>query len=188
MFFAAGEVVEVNVEDPAPSFTALRDRVDYERLLSSIVKPNGADLNNVCLPKKYTETNPEKDEFYHVLPTAEAILVGVHAKVLPCQIQIAHELFKLNYVLDWLRNESIESIKENIREAMPKRFRLMVKQRLVKVYVEDLGAFTDKKAKQAKLEQIYQDVNRHYCAVLKKSWPMRKENLSTQNIKNVCAN
>ena len=181
-------VVEVNVEDPAPSFTSLRDRIDYERLLLSISEPNN-ELSKMRLPSKYVENNPELDTFYHVLPASEAILIGVHAKVVPRQVQIAHEIYKLKFLLDWLHSstqqnpnhdslassyngvESVPQKQSSLSDSLQKKYRLMIKQRLVKVCAEELGAFDDKKAKQAKLEQIYQEVTDHYCKVLRRAFP-----------------
>lgn len=165
-------VVEVNVEDPAPSFTSLRDRIDYERLLLSIAEPDNK-LSTMRLSSKYIVTDPEVDSFYNVLPTSEAVLIGVHAKIVPRQVQIAHEMFKLNHLLKWLSDSDPKNI--SLRESSQKKYRLMVKQRLVKLCAEDLGAFDDKKAKQAKLEQIYQEVSDHYYKVLRKPYPQTKE-------------
>ena len=158
-------VVEVNVEDPAPSFTSLRDKVDYENLMYSINNPTD-EIGRIRLPQKYIDSCPDAKSFFLVLPDTEAVPVAVHAKILPRQVQIAHEIYKLNILSDWLVEKSDDEKAEKL-----KKFRLMVKQRLVKVYKEDLGAFDDKASKQAKLQEFYLQVQSHYCEILGQSWP-----------------
>ena len=158
-------VVEVNVEDPAPSFTSLRDKVDYENLMYSINNPTD-EIGRIRLPQKYIDSCPDAKSFFLVLPDTEAVPVAVHAKILPRQVQIAHEIYKLNILSDWLVEKSDDEKAEKL-----KKFRLMVKQRLVKVYKEDLGAVDDKASKQAKLQEFYLQVQSHYCEILGQSWP-----------------
>lgn len=167
--------MEINVEDPAPSFVALRDRIDYERMLQSMETKDDDDAkkfmlstkdpNLIRLPSKYTVcADPSDDAFYISLLESEAVMTGALCKIVPRQVSRAYELYKLMLLL-----KSSYYQDSPAGEDMIKRFRLMVKRRLVKTpeCKEELGGVSEKKEKQEKLSTIYHAEEAHYFNVLK---------------------
>jgi len=135
------EIVEINVEDPAPGFVSLRNRVDYELLAESM------DSRDPWLPPKYT-----KDGDFSVLSDADLSNAAAMGRITTRQMQIAYELFKL----------------QSTSATTEKKFRLMVKKRLLKTHREEVSACKTKEERQAQLDEIFQDVYAGYLAVLKR--------------------
>ena len=93
------DILEVNVEDPAPAFVALRDSVDYQRF-SSICGSTPSKINDadsVCL-REYDVTNKE-----YFLPVSDERLSSVARalKITKRQAQIVHEMYKLAQAEQW---------------------------------------------------------------------------------------
>ena len=136
------EIVEINVEDPAPGFVALRNRVDYELLVESLesdepwLSPNF--LQNDGFP-----TLQEKD-------MNRAASVGC---ITPRQVQIAYELYKLH------------QLPQDVDE---KPYRLMVKKRLLKLHREKLSTCKTKEERQILLAEIWRELFKEYKAILKR--------------------
>lgn len=149
------EIVEVNVEDPSPSFIALRDRSDYKNFKDSA---NPENDSKPLLPERYLCND---DEF---LPLAEkdVISAAAAAKITKCQIQICYEIHQLRKAKKIL-NECIEEEKEGIE----KSYRLMVKKRLNHFHREEIGSCATKTEKQAKLAELYEEAYDRYNLILK---------------------
>lgn len=149
------EIVEINVEDPAPAFVALRNRVDYELLRRQ------AQTGQPWTPELNISFHDEKS-FFQPLSDAQATMAGAVAKLTPRQVQIALELYKL----DMLEQE-LQQQEKNNRVECETKYRLMVKKRLVKVHREDLGAYNTKQEKQGFLARVFEETLEQYRAVLK---------------------
>ena len=158
-------IVEINVEDPAKSFTALRNRVDYECFLDAtkqnmswFVSNNDAS-NGESLSSGKTVLDPN---FFAPLPDSQAIEPATRAKITVRQIQIVSELSKLHAL-----NEYLQSTRTADRDELEKKYRLMVKKRLQKLHKEELGGCRNKQEMQAILSGYYDEVLAHYQDILK---------------------
>ena len=111
------DIVEINVEVPAPTFVALRNRLDFE-----ILKENVNHKENLWLPQKYFA-----DDSFENLVDSDAVQAAAYANITPSQIQIAYELFKLESLLSQIKKKEPP---QQFVEEMEKKNRLMVKKRL----------------------------------------------------------
>lgn len=173
------EVVEVNVEDPAPSFVALRNKIDFERFKESLTSMNSALECKFlgCCSVGASGTDIENEAFWLPLPESQAIIAAAKLRITPQQIIIAHEIFKL-YVLEAYISRlsgSIQSI-----EGLEKKYRLMVKKRLLKLHREEFSACSGKEEQKAKLGQMFDDTLRQYRSLLKRTLLLcQRENSSS---------
>ena len=170
--------VQVNVEDPSPGFTMLRNTFDYrfltrldrlawwpaESMASTLVSSNSHDAAELLNEK----------EAFTALSDNDAMLVSSKAKITPRQVQLVNELLHLRWLL--------ASGKPN--EELEKRFRLMVKKRLNRENREDMSNYPSKEEKKAHLAQLYEEEVRPYKAWFQKqqSWN-RKEDSSIENVR-----
>jgi histone acetyltransferase 1 len=146
------EIVELTVEDPAPGFTALRNRVDYELMLKSF---DNSDTS--WLPDRFWKNvTPSDAIFFHPLSDAEAMTAAAIGRVIPKQIHIAYELYRFNA----LPHED---------ESLMKQYRLMVKKRLLKAHREELGMCRTKRERQELLGSLFDQVFATYTRILKKT-------------------
>lgn len=145
------DVVEINVEDPAPSFVALRDKVDLRFFLESIVEPKDVNCSSSSV-SLWDEKNSE----YTPLTDAKAIQLGSQLKLTHRQVQRCYEMWKLMSL-----NE-----KEEESENEMKQFRIMVKKRLLKVYMEDLGALKTKEEQKQFLAEEFEKLLAHYQKII----------------------
>jgi hypothetical protein len=157
------DIVEINVEDPAPSFTALRNRVDYQRfLLSTLVDTTdwfGAKLMHV---DRIQDTG-----FFSLLADSAAVDAASKGKVTTLQAQIVYEIYKLSQMKSYLRFSSLDA---DARELMEKQYRIMVKKRLQKQNREELSACRTKQEMQALLGKLFDEALGDYEKIL-----LRKE-------------
>ena len=158
--FSGREVLEINVEDPAPAFVALRDFVDYQRF-SSIAATNSDYLT------KYDVTDKE-----YFLPTSDHNLLSVAQalKITKRQAQIAHEIYKLYQVERWKqqqRQSGDPDEKDQLMRQIETNYRLMVKRSLRSCRMEELGACQGgKEGQKALLGQWFEETLRHYRGLL----------------------
>ena len=144
------EIVELNVEDPAPGFTALRNRVDYELLVKSI--ETGKEP---WIPEKYWKNITFHDSnFFQPLVESDAISAAAIGRVTPKQVHIALELYRLN------------AIRTKTDETTMKHFRLSVKKRLLKTHQEEVGACSTKDGRQTLLAALFDDLLQVYQQIL----------------------
>jgi GNAT superfamily N-acetyltransferase len=136
------QIVEINVEDPAPGFVALRNRVDYELLVDSIKS------DEPWLPPRYLE-----GDRFPTLQEQDRNRAATLGRITPRQVQIAYELYKL----DQLPLNGDE-----------KQYRLMVKKRLLKHHRERLSMCKTKEERQILLAEMWREVLAEYRAILKR--------------------
>ena len=155
-----GDVVEVNVEDPCPGFVALRNKVDFKRF------QNSSDLGRL----QSISTKVNSNDFCSPLPEDLVAVGAAKLRVTPQQIHIASEMAKLNAMeaeIRALRSPKEISCNEETIEGMVKKYRLMVKKRLLKIHREELGACRSKDEQKAKLGEIFDNTLLHYRSLLK---------------------
>jgi histone acetyltransferase 1 len=120
------DIVEINVEDPAPAFTVLRSRVDYERYLKCGNDWFG-DIENVKDPG-----------CFEPLSDAKVVEVATRAKITIQQVQIVYEMKKLQGLNDYVTDVVSD------KEELEKRYRLMIKKRLKKANKDSLACLDNK--------------------------------------------
>lgn len=136
------QIVEINVEDPAPGFVALRNRVDYELLVDSIKS------DEPWLPHRYLESDS-----FPTLQEQDRNRAATLGRITPRQVQIAYELYKLDQLPPG---------------GDGKQYRLMVKKRLLKLHQERLSMCKTKEERQNLLAEIWREVFGEYRAILNK--------------------
>lgn len=148
------QIVQVNVEDPAPAFTALRNRVDYQ---------------HVKLPEAFRAMDVTQTDFFGSLPEPQALAIAEDAKVTVRQVHTVYEIDR------WQRLQAFTaSAQDNDappaetarRDALEKAYRLLVKRRLNKLHREELSAFRVKTEMQDALAKLYDEQVQGYQAIL----------------------
>ena len=148
------EIVEVNVEDPAPGFVALRDSVDYKRFMDMIATDTSYfDQSNAAAVM-------DKDFFAPMVETDQQKIATI-LKITKRQAQIVHEMHKLEQLNKWKKNADSSLIAD--RET---QYRLMIKKSLRALRSEELGACKSKDEQKSLLEEWFQDALAHYTKLL----------------------
>jgi histone acetyltransferase 1 len=143
------KIVQFNVEDPAPGFVALRNKVDLQLFLA----------HPEWLPPSAGKVAISDDTFFMPLTDAQAQTASANARITPRQVHVVYELFKLKF----LKGTALE---KDSKEVAEKNFRLMVKKRLNKESREELSSFRTKAEKQAFLTELFDEQLEHYEALL----------------------
>jgi histone acetyltransferase 1 len=152
-------IVEVNVEDPAPAFAALRNRVDMDRFGN--------------LPR-FAALCPVTDaSFFSGLDDAEASEASEQLKITPAQVHVVHELVKLRSLNTYRDKAALDDGGGGDGGAVPvgelsKRYRLMVKKRLNKLYRENLGGRTKPEAQRV-LGELFDECHDQYQRLLRRT-------------------
>lgn len=162
-------IVEVNVEDPAPGFVALRDSVDYQRFVSlcspSTNEGNGSEKANLDY---LNENDVTKKEYYLPISEENLLKVAEALKVTKRQAQVVHEVYKLAKVEEWKRSLSKDANDTELIEDIEKNYRLMVKKSLRSYRLEELGACDgDKEKQKALLGEWFEETLSHYRRLLR---------------------
>ncbi|CAJ1925484.1 unnamed protein product [Cylindrotheca closterium] len=152
------EVVEINVEDPAPGFVALRNKVDWKLLKDHPEYWSNAKVDN----------NIAEEAFFASIPEAQAIQVGANAKITPHQVHIVHEMQRLEALHNATFDTSTNGGGGVNEEELERRYRLLVKRRLNKDHREDLSSFGTKDAKKAYLAKLFDEQLALYNRLLPK--------------------
>ena len=133
-------IVEINVEDPAPGFVALRNLVDYERY--QLAKKTSKDwFKDSC-------RIIENDSYFELLSESAARELSRQSKLTIQQMQIVYEIDRLC---------GLHSTGHRLSDSLEKKYRLMVKKRLNRDNKEELGACRNKESMKQLLEEIYQE-------------------------------
>lgn len=163
------DIVQVNVEDPAPAFVALRNRLDFEFVLEHHTEWNWPENGSIRDPESSNSlaSNDNLKLFFTAMTEKEASEVSAKAKVVPKQIHIANELFKLKAI-----HACIEKQKDNMsgtdKETIERLFRLMVKRRLNKEHRDELLEEPSKDAQKALLAKLFDRELVGYTRILSK--------------------
>jgi len=158
------EIVEVNVEDPAPGFTYMRDIVDYQLFETMVSNSN----DRYTVTEKYL-----KDDRFQGMTESDAVTLASKARITKTQIQIAYEIYKLarmtvciDKATDIAEKGQLQGCLEQ-REDMEKKYRLMVKKRLNGLHKEEIGACPSKVEKQAMLSKLFEEALEKYKSILR---------------------
>ena len=148
-------IVEINVEDPAPAFTALRLQVDYERYQTHF--PDG-------FPPSYRDVPDET--FFKVSKNHDVTISQVQMvlKSTTVQIQMIYEIDKLWQLQQYIRTSTTE-LDEQMMIVLDQRYRLMVKQRLH----EQNKDYLDESNKKQQLDIMYRKLRKQYEHILTKT-------------------
>lgn len=147
------EILEINVEDPAPAFVALRDAVDYHRFLALCNKEK-------VIMSYLHEHDVTSKQFFVPIAEEKVLSVSEHMKITKRQAQIVHEIYKLHQIESWKQNRELyQQVETN--------YRLMVKKSLRTLREEELGACEDgKEGQKALLGLWFDETLRHYHRIL----------------------
>ena len=153
-------ILEINVEDPAPGFVALRDTVDYQRYINLMPFPDCSIMD------KYLIT--EKEYF---LPANDVMLESFAEilKITKHQCQIVSEIEKLSEIENW-KNKLADDYpnKDDTIKQVETYYRLFVKKSLKQQRIEELGACEGGKEEQkVLLGKWFDETLAHYQRVLK---------------------
>jgi len=170
--------LEVNVEDPAPAFVAMRYSVDYQRFISTTCAPakknNSNDASNVNGSGLNLEESQITSKEYFLPVSEEHLSFVVEAlKVTKRQSQIILDVYKLAQVEEWkqkilttAKHDTDASNEELIRQ-IETYYRLMVKKSIRSHRMEELGACEGgKEGQKALLGKCFEETVRHYHRVL----------------------
>lgn len=157
------EIVEINVEDPAPGFVALRNKVDWKRLTD----------HPEYWPDKLKVKDIDDEAFFASIPEAQAVQIGARAKITPHQVHIVNEIQKLEALKAATDVNSTTTTTTTTtttsKEELERRYRLLVKRRLNRDNREDLSTFATKDAKKAYLAKLYEEQMEQYNKLLKRN-------------------
>ena len=151
------DILEINVEDPAPAFVALRDSVDYHRFVTLC----NEDQVKMKYLHKYDVTDKQ---FFAPIEEENELSVSEHLKITKRQTHIVHEIYKLHQIENWKENANDHDLIQQVDT----NFRLMVKKSLRSLRQEELGACQDgKEGQKVLLGQWFDETLRHYHGVLR---------------------
>ena len=166
-------IVQVNVEDPSPGFTALRNLVDYtmfvensewqDQLLWRTATTNNKDDDTTDKPNKSRPLVPLDDP--HLMELAH------RSKLTPRQVQIVYELFYLRQLQQQQQRQvpaTTERDDSSSEITASTRFRLQVKERLYKEHKAMIESRSSKDEMKDVLSQLYEEVVEAYQTILNK--------------------
>lgn len=152
------KIVQINVEDPAPGFVALRNKVDYQLVRQHL---------------EWFPTKPSKighADFFTPLTEIQAQAASALAKITPRQMHLCHELTRLKAARQQQQQgRGTRTSKAIIKkdEELEKQFRLLVKKRLNKEHREEMSALPTKAGKQEFLAKLFDKELKHYEGILR---------------------
>jgi histone acetyltransferase 1 len=152
------KIVQINVEDPAPGFVALRNKVDYQLVRQHL---------------EWFPTKPSKighADFFTPLTEIQAQAASALAKITPRQMHLCHELTRLQAARQQQQQgRGTRTSKAIIKkdEELEKQFRLLVKKRLNKEHREEMSALPTKAGKQEFLAKLFDKELKHYEGILR---------------------
>eukprot|EP00934_Nitzschia_sp_Nitz4_P002858 Nitzschia sp. Nitz4//scaffold216_size36101//19471//20820//NITZ4_007781-RA/size36101-processed-gene-0.45-mRNA-1//-1//CDS//3329542194//2848//frame0 len=144
------DIVQVNVEDPAPGFTILRNKFDLEWLT---INPTWLESTSMDLGETLAE-----DAKFTALSETDAFTISTKSRITPRQVQIVHELGMLRKLL-------------LTKDYDLSPFRLMVKRRLNREHQEDMSDYPSKEEKKAYLAELFDEEYQVHLRVLGKANP-----------------
>lgn len=159
-------IVQVNVEDPAPAFVALRNKLDFEYVLEHHTEWKWPEKGSIWGSDSLAPSE-SLSVFFAALTEKEASEISNKAKIVPKQIQIANELLKLKAIQDAIAQHR-DRIKDTDKDAIERLFRLMVKRRLNKEHREELLEEPSKEAQKALLAKLFDKELLGYNRILSK--------------------
>ena len=150
------DIVQVNVEDPAPAFVALRNKLDFEFVLEHYVEWNWPNKGSVWCSEtsNFLASIENLSLFFTAMTEKEASEMSAKAKITPKQIHVANELFKLKE-MQAIAVQHQNKISNADKDAIERMFRLMVKRRLNKEHRDELLEEPSKESQKASLAKLF---------------------------------
>ena len=162
-------VIQVNVEDPAPSFVALRNKVDLRLVLRNYKDWNWPEKGSIWNSdmSNSSASNNNLALFFSTMTEEEASEMSVKAKITQKQIQVANELLKLKAIRSrvW-KTENEVSIKD--KDRIERYFRLLVKRRLNKEHHDVLLEQPTKEDQKVLLAKLFDEEMQGYERILQR--------------------
>lgn len=162
-------IIQVNVEDPAPAFIALRNRIDFKLVLEHYVEwkwPESGALWSSTLPKSLASKG-ELSPFFSAMTEKEASEMSKKTKITPKQMHVANELLKLKAIHTIAKQER-DRITTTDMDTIERLFRLMVKRRLNKEHRDELLEQPTKDDQKALLAKLFDKELKGYKRILSK--------------------
>jgi histone acetyltransferase 1 len=154
---AVNDIVEINVEDPAPAFIWLRNKVDYQRFI------NAAYNNNMWFGDYSAASKVNCDNLLEACKESVTVSAAVKAKITTRQAQIVYEIYRFH---EFRNRIETSGLSEEDNELLEKRYRLVVKKTLQKLHREDMSACRNKQEMQDLISTLYENAMRTYARIL----------------------
>jgi hypothetical protein len=177
----SASIVEINVEDPAPGFVALRNLVDYEVYWNTKEHEQEKDWFD-----KYCQDPCNTTKYFTGLSETDAKELSRITKLTVPQMQIVYEMNRLHGLQQVQKDISLltsNSKKYNFDD-LDKQFRLMVKKRLNREYKEELSYCRTKDSMKRFLDQLYMEQRTMYDIILRKVIDNPKKEVSRSREQN----
>mmetsp|Transcript_3351 Transcript_3351/g.8937 ORF Transcript_3351/g.8937 Transcript_3351/m.8937 type:complete len:556 (-) Transcript_3351:1579-3246(-) len=160
-------IIQVNVEDPAPAFVALRNKVDLKLVLRNYKDwnwPEKGSMWNLDRPNCLA-SNDKISLFFSTMIEKEASEISVKAKITQKQIHIVNELLKLKAIRSSVgKNGNDVSSKDS--DTIERYYRLMVKRRLNKEHRDVLLEQPTKDDQKILLGKLFDEELKGYERIL----------------------
>ena len=167
-------IVQVNVEDPSPGFTALRNLVDYTMFVENSEWQDQLLWRTATTTNKNNDDNTDKpNKSRPLVPLDDPYLMELahRSKLTPRQVQIVYELFYLRQLQQHQQLQvpaTTERDDSSSETAATTRFRLQVKERLYKEHKAMIESLSSKEEMKNMLSQLYEEVVEAYHTILNK--------------------
>jgi len=163
------DIIQVNVEDPAPAFTALRNKMDLELVLENYKDWNWPEKGSTwsSTMSKSLASNDKLKLFFSAIAEKEASEMSITAKITPKQIHIANELFKLKAIRA-NAGQHVDGASNVDKDTIERFFRLMVKRRLNREHRDELLEQPTKDDQKAMLAKLFDKQLEGYERILSK--------------------
>mmetsp|Transcript_17603 Transcript_17603/g.48650 ORF Transcript_17603/g.48650 Transcript_17603/m.48650 type:complete len:551 (-) Transcript_17603:1762-3414(-) len=165
------KIIQINVEDPAPAFAALRTKIDWQLVLQHHREWNWPQRGSIARDVETSKSVAPTDEltaFFSAMSEKEASAMSTKAKITTKQIHRTNELLKLRAVRSFLEEKSGQRISEEDRDTIDRCFRLVVKRRLNREHREELLEQPSKDDQKAMLARLFDEELKGYERILAK--------------------
>jgi histone acetyltransferase 1 len=138
------EIVEINVEDPAPAFVALRQSVDYARFTANEkLKPYYLECSPTNIMGRLSNDVTKLEEFFIPTPDDKIVIIAELLRITKRQAMVMDEIWMLQHILTWKKNfvtKEQSACCNELIEQVETQYRLMVKKSIRTLRLEELGA------------------------------------------------
>lgn len=161
-------IIQVNVEDPAPAFVALRNKMDLKLVREHYEKWNWSEKGSIWTSDLCQSLAPHDKLalFFSAMAEKEASEMSVKAKITPKQIHIANELLKLKAIHAASSEQQRDRISNADKDTIERLFRLMVKRRLNKEHRDELLEQPTKDGQKELLAKLFDKELKGYERIL----------------------
>ena len=163
-------IIEVNVEDPAPAFVALRNKMDLKLVREHYEEWKWSEKGSIWSSDLCQSLAPHDKLalFFSAMAEKDASEMSVKAKITPKQIHVANELLKLKTIHAASSEQQRDRISNAAKDTIERLFRLMVKRRLNKEHRDELLEQPTKDGQKALLAKLFDKELEGYERILSK--------------------